>query len=193
MNANAFALSRGARRLVALGLSFGLAGTALHAAKEADAFPNFESYIKVSGKAPSVSGDPAAYAERFQTPEEGSYGIEDLHLSKDVGEDTTMVIDGKALVGPEDYLGKSSSPKVRPAPPNSATRASGPFTTVSAASSRRTALDAPEQPKSCTPIARASGRTITIAHPRPAGVPPALHQRYPQTARRIPPFGVTPT
>jgi len=84
-----------------------LLGTALHSApKDVDAFPNFESYIKVSGKAPSVSGDAAAYAERFQTPEEGAYGIEDLHLSKDITDSTVMVIDGKALVGSEDYLGK---------------------------------------------------------------------------------------
>jgi len=106
MHAIATPLSHRARRLAALGLTLSLAGITLAADKDADAFPNFESYVKVSGKAPSVTGDPAAYAERYQVPEEGTYGIEDLHLSKDVGNDTTMVIDGKALFGSEDYLAK---------------------------------------------------------------------------------------
>jgi hypothetical protein len=107
MHANANPLSRGALRLAALGLGLSLAGTALHAAsKDTDAFESFESYIKVSGKAPFVSGDAAAYAERHQVPEEGAYGIEDLHLYRDISDNTTMVIDGKALLGSEDYLGK---------------------------------------------------------------------------------------
>jgi hypothetical protein len=74
--------------------------------KEADAFPVFDSYIKVSGKAPSVTGNPAAYAERFRSPESGSYGIEALHLSRDLKDDVSLQIDGKALTGAEDYLGK---------------------------------------------------------------------------------------
>jgi len=107
MHANASRLRRRVRRLAALTLALSLTGTGLRAAPpEADAFPNFDSYIKVSGQAPFVSGDAAAYAERHQVPEDGSYGIEDLHLVRDVGESTTMVIDGKALLGSEDYLGK---------------------------------------------------------------------------------------
>jgi hypothetical protein len=100
MHAIAFPLSRMTRRLAAASVCLGLAGASLPgASKDTDAFPNFESYIKVSGKAPFVSGDAAAYAERHQVPEEGAYGIEDLHLGKDVGNDTTMVIDGKAMLG----------------------------------------------------------------------------------------------
>jgi hypothetical protein len=37
-------------------------------------------------------------------PESGSYGIEALHFTKDVNSDTTMEVDGRALMGAEDYL-----------------------------------------------------------------------------------------
>lgn len=71
-----------------------------------DAFPHFDSYLKVTGQAASVSGDGAAYARRFQAPENGSYGIEALHYSKDLDKKTALEIDGRALSGSEDYLGK---------------------------------------------------------------------------------------
>lgn len=70
-----------------------------------EAFPNFDSYIKVTGQAASVSGDGAAFASRAKQPENGGGGIEDLHYSKDVAKDTNMSIDGHALAGTEDYLG----------------------------------------------------------------------------------------
>jgi hypothetical protein len=72
----------------------------------ADAFPNFDSYIKVSGQAASVSGDGASYQARARQPENGTYGIEDFHYAKDTSKDVTMTIDGHALVGSEDYLGQ---------------------------------------------------------------------------------------
>lgn len=106
MHATASALPSGTRRLAALTLAFTLTGIGLHAQKDTDAFPTFDSYIKVSGQAPSVTGNGAAYAERAHSPESGAYGIEDLHFSKDVNDNTSMVFDGRALFGSEDYLGK---------------------------------------------------------------------------------------
>jgi len=72
---------------------------------QADAFPVFDSYIKVTGLAPSITGDDSSYARRAQTPTNGTYGIEALHFSKETGKDTTMEFDGRALSGSEDYLG----------------------------------------------------------------------------------------
>ncbi len=74
------------------------------AATQADAFPNYESYIKVSGQTPWVTGDPAAFMNRTQTPSTGAAGIEDFYYSKDLTEDTTLTIDGHALGGVDDYL-----------------------------------------------------------------------------------------
>ena len=39
---------------------------------QADAFPDFESYIKVSGQAPWISGDGAAFAQSTGTPSTGA-------------------------------------------------------------------------------------------------------------------------
>jgi hypothetical protein len=71
-----------------------------------DAFPNFESYIKLSGQAASISGNEAAFQNRTNQNSSGGVGIEDLHFTKDTSKTTTVVIDGKALTGAEDYLGQ---------------------------------------------------------------------------------------
>ena len=73
---------------------------------QADAFPNFDSYIKITGQAASVSGNEAAFQSRAKQPSDGGVGIEDLHLSKDLSKTTTLTVDGKALTGSEDYLAK---------------------------------------------------------------------------------------
>lgn len=85
-----------------------LAGVQTRAADKAnaDAFPNYDSYIKVTGQAGLVTGNEAAFQSRTKQPANGGAGIEDLHLSKDLSKTTTLVIDGKALTGSEDYLGK---------------------------------------------------------------------------------------
>ena len=85
-----------------------LAGVSAYAADpaQADAFPNFESYIKISGQAASVNGDKAAFQSHTQQPSDGSVGIEDLHITKDTSKTTTVVLDGHALTGSEDYLAK---------------------------------------------------------------------------------------
>lgn len=71
-----------------------------------DAFPRFESYIKVTGQVPSVTGSDSSYARRFQTPADGAYGIEALHYAKELNDDTSMEFEGRALLGSEDYLAK---------------------------------------------------------------------------------------
>ncbi len=107
MHAKFISLRRNAGLIAGLGLALCSVGAVRGAAaKEADAFPTFDSYIKITGKAASVSGNEASYAERARTPESGAYGIQALHLSKDYPKDVTLEVDGKALLGAEDYLGK---------------------------------------------------------------------------------------
>jgi hypothetical protein len=72
--------------------------------KQADAFPNYESYIKISGQAPWITGDTSAFANRTGTPSAGSGGIEDLFYTRDLSDNTTMTINGRALAGVDDYL-----------------------------------------------------------------------------------------
>ena len=76
----------------------------LSAADKTDAFPTFDSYIKVSGQSASISGDGAAYQSRARTGDQLGAGIEDAHYSKDLSKDTTATLDGRALSGSEDYL-----------------------------------------------------------------------------------------
>lgn len=71
---------------------------------DADAFPSFESYIKVSGQAPWISGDSAAFATRNSAPATGSGGIEDFFYTKDTSDSTTIKVNGRALGGTDDYL-----------------------------------------------------------------------------------------
>src|ERR1035438_5443945 len=68
-----------------------LRSLAADAPSEADAFPTFESYIKISGQAPFITGDRAAFADRSGEPNStGAYGIEDLFYSKDLSDSTTI-------------------------------------------------------------------------------------------------------
>jgi len=93
--------------LIFAGAIVALLGTraaASNAPIQADAFPNFESYIKVSGQAPFITGDSAAFANRTGTPAAGSGGIEDLYYTKDITKDSTLTVNGRALAGADDYL-----------------------------------------------------------------------------------------
>ncbi len=103
MHASTFSLPRRAGLLCA-GALLALPGVLKAADANADAFPNFESYIKISGQAPIITGDSAAFANRTGTPTSGAAGIEDLYYTKDVTKDTTLVINGRALGGTDDYL-----------------------------------------------------------------------------------------
>lgn len=72
---------------------------------EADALPTFnENYVKVSGVGTSLSGSKASSQARTQIPKVGSAGIEEYNLTKELSKVTTLQIDGRAMVGAEDYL-----------------------------------------------------------------------------------------
>lgn len=70
-----------------------------------DLFPNYDSYIKITGKTADVKGNGSSFARRMQFPENGAWGIEALRLNKDINDATALSVEGKALVGKEDYLG----------------------------------------------------------------------------------------
>ena len=76
------------------------------AATATDELPRFESYIKVTGHAANISGNDAAFQKRARSHADGAAGIEDLHIYKDLDKTTALLIDGRALDGPEDYLGQ---------------------------------------------------------------------------------------
>jgi len=96
---------RSARRgCAALALALAALPAAADTPAPADAFPSFESYIKVSGQAPWVSGDGAAFAKSTGTPSTGSGGIEELYYTKDLSDSTTVIANGRALGGSDDYL-----------------------------------------------------------------------------------------
>ncbi|SDS43784.1 hypothetical protein [Opitutus sp. GAS368] len=90
------------------GALLALAGGTVRAADKlpSDAFPDFESYIKISGQAASITGNEAAFQTRTKQDANGGAGIEDLHFAKDVTKTTTLTLDGRALTGAEDYLGR---------------------------------------------------------------------------------------
>jgi hypothetical protein len=93
--------------LVGLGAALSLPvflSVAADAPTNADAFPSYESYIKVSGQTAWISGDDASYAARQSTPTWGSFGIEDFNFTKDLNDATTLTVNGHALSGTDDYL-----------------------------------------------------------------------------------------
>lgn len=95
------------------GALIALSGAELFGAgtKQVDAFPVFDSYIKISGQAASINGNGAAFARRAQQSEDGAVGIEALLYNQELSNDRTMVIEGRVLPGLEDYLGKISLTK----------------------------------------------------------------------------------
>ncbi len=105
MNTNILALCRRAG-VLSSGL-FLVTGFTAHAADKAqsDAFPLNESYVKITGQAAAVSGSDSSFQSRTKQPANGGAGIEDLHIVRELSKKSTLVIDGKALTGSEDYLG----------------------------------------------------------------------------------------
>jgi len=122
MNAKYFPFIR--RRGLLAGAVLGLVAVSLHAdsgssagaaspqkkdaavpAGGSEAFPVLDNYIRIGVGAPDITGDKAAYQEIFRTPYNGFAGIEDMHFSKDL-KDSSFTIDGRALAGSNDYLGK---------------------------------------------------------------------------------------
>lgn len=106
MKANLSTLTRSTR--LATGTLLACSGLIAQGAEKAnaDAFPKFESYVKISGQAPAVSGSDSTFQNRTRQYSSGGAGIEDLHIVKDVSKTVTSTIDGRALVGAEDYLGR---------------------------------------------------------------------------------------
>ena len=93
--------------LVGLGAALSLTvslSVAADAPTNGDAFPTYESYIKVTGQTAWISGDDASYAARQSTPTWGSFGIEDFNFTKDLSDATTLTVNGHALEGTDDYL-----------------------------------------------------------------------------------------
>lgn len=75
------------------------------AAAETDALPNFtENYVKVSAGGINYDGNKASGQARTQVPKVGAAGIEAFNLTRELSKITTLVVDGQALPGSEDYL-----------------------------------------------------------------------------------------
>lgn len=104
MTAKRFCSFRAVPQAAATVLVLSLPCSGFAVTPKTDAFPTYESYIKISGQAASITGDNAAFSKRTQLPSNGGAGIEDLHVAKDLSKTTALVIDGRALAGPEDYL-----------------------------------------------------------------------------------------
>lgn len=102
MNSQYHRLHRISGLVIAVGIAASAATT--YGQTQADAFPSYESYIKISGQAPWMTGDPASFATHTGTPTAGSVGIEDLFYTKDLSDATTIVVNGHALEGADDYL-----------------------------------------------------------------------------------------
>jgi len=94
---------------------FGMAGllscsllatsTIAASAAQADVFPTFdENYIKFSAGGISYRGNKASGQARTQVPKVGAAGIEAFNYTKELSKVTTMVVNGQALPGAEDYL-----------------------------------------------------------------------------------------
>ncbi|HTJ78851.1 MAG TPA: hypothetical protein VL357_07615 [Rariglobus sp.] len=85
--------------------SLTLVSAPLFAAANSDAFPTFDSYIKITGQAASIKGDSSAFQAHTGVSEfQDGAGIEDARYIHDLSKTTTLTIDGHALSGTEDYL-----------------------------------------------------------------------------------------
>jgi hypothetical protein len=73
-------------------------------ATNADAFPVFDNYIILSGQNAWVTKDKDAFQTRTDSANGASGGIEDFHDEKDPTKDVSIITDGHAIGGNEDYL-----------------------------------------------------------------------------------------
>ena len=85
-------------------LALAVPSRAVAADQNADAFPTYDSYIKLTGQTPWITGNGAAAASRLKSSQEGAAGIEDLRFYKDVSRTDALTLEGRALTGTEDYL-----------------------------------------------------------------------------------------
>ena len=107
MQATSFSLRRSASTLAALALVLGAAGVKADTSpSQADAFPNFDNYVKIGAFGTDVTGNDAAFQARNRQSANGTLGIEDMYFGKDLNKDTSLLIEGHALTVSEDYLAK---------------------------------------------------------------------------------------
>jgi hypothetical protein len=66
--------------------------------------PPLENYIEFSGGYNLQEGDRPGFQKAFQTNKSGFGGIEGLYLTKELNDSTTLVLEGRALAGNNDYL-----------------------------------------------------------------------------------------
>jgi hypothetical protein len=103
MNVNFLSLLRGVG--LAAGAALLCSGSFAAAAAAGDTQPESQSYIKLSGRAADTKGSEASQAARTQEPKHG-VGIEELFYTKELTKTTTVVLEGRALDGAEDYLAR---------------------------------------------------------------------------------------
>ncbi|MBI5767315.1 MAG: hypothetical protein HZA93_05930 [Verrucomicrobia bacterium] len=104
MNANnSFTRTAGLLAGALLLLSGASLGRAANA--EADALPTFhENFLKVGVSPANVSDSKAGFMARTQMFRKGSAGIEEFNVTEELDKTTTLTVDGRALLGAEDYL-----------------------------------------------------------------------------------------
>ncbi|MCF7687344.1 MAG: hypothetical protein K9N01_03485 [Cephaloticoccus sp.] len=66
--------------------------------------PTYDNYIDVAAGVSSRDLDKAAFQKGLQTSSNGSVGIEDLYLYKDLNDTTSMTLKGRAMAGDNDFL-----------------------------------------------------------------------------------------
>ena len=74
-------------------------------ASESDALPVFdENYIRFSAGGIAYKGNKASGQARTQVPKVGAAGVEAFNYTKELSKASTMIVEGQALPGAEDYL-----------------------------------------------------------------------------------------
>ncbi len=66
--------------------------------------PAYDNYINFSMDHILQSGDRPGFQKQFQTKKDGAFGIEDLFITKQLKDDTTLKLQGHAMGGLADYL-----------------------------------------------------------------------------------------
>lgn len=66
--------------------------------------PTYDNYIDFSMNHILQSGDRPGFQKQFQTKKDGSFGIEDLFITKQLSDDTLLKLNGHAMGGLADYL-----------------------------------------------------------------------------------------
>ncbi len=88
------------------GLALTGAAAAAVDAPMVDAFPTFENSITFSGTGASIGGNDAAYQARRRSPSNGGAGLDSLRYYRDLSKETALTLEGRALMGTEDYLAR---------------------------------------------------------------------------------------